>query len=48
MATRLIEYMCRYCGKKTNRMDSMGRPDPGKCPRKQGDRPHSWVVNRRF
>ena len=23
-----------------------GRPLPGKCPRKTGDKPHSWVKNR--
>jgi hypothetical protein len=23
-----------------------GRPMPGKCPRKQGDKPHSWRKNR--
>lgn len=43
-----IEYMCTYCGKKETRSPSMGRPEPGKCPRKNGDKPHSWVINRRL
>ncbi len=43
-----IEYMCRVCGKRTQRNANEGRPLPGKCPRKNGDKPHSWVVNRRF
>jgi len=43
-----VEYMCTYCGTKTIRNVNMGRPQPGKCPRKTGNKPHSWVVNRRF
>lgn len=43
-----IEYMCTYCGKKETRSPSMGRPQPGKCPRKNGDKPHSWVINKRL
>lgn len=42
------EFMCKYCGKKEIRMESMGRPKPGKCPRRNGDMPHSWVVNRKL
>ena len=41
-----IEYMCTYCGKKTIRSEMIGRPEPGRCPRKQGDKPHSWRINR--
>ena len=48
MADKRIEYMCAYCGKKEIRNTSMGRPLPGKCPRKSGDKPHSWRVNRRL
>ena len=48
MATKRIEYMCSYCGKKELRFVSMGKPQPGKCPRKQGDKPHTWMVNRRL
>ena len=48
MATKRIEYMCSHCGKKEIRFVSMGKPQPGKCPRKQGDKPHSWKVNRKF
>lgn len=43
-----IEYMCSYCGKKERRGGSSGRPLPGKCPRKQGDRPHTWVINKKI
>jgi len=43
-----IEYMCTYCGKKETRSSSMGRPNPGKCPRKKGDKPHSWTINRKW
>ena len=41
-----IEYMCSYCGRKMIRADWAGRPDPGTCPRKTGDKPHSWRKNR--
>ena len=47
-ATKRIEYMCSCCGEKELRFVSMGKPQPGKCPRKQGDKPHSWVVNRKL
>lgn len=43
-----IEYMCSYCGKKVIKTQSLGRPDPGKCPRKQGDKPHTWRINRKI
>lgn len=43
-----VEYMCSYCGKKSLRGISLGRPLPGKCPRKQGDKPHSWRINRKI
>ena len=43
-----IEYMCTYCGEKVGRMPSMGRPMPGKCPRKVGGQPHKWVINRKY
>ena len=47
MATTNIEYICTYCGKKTVRAGNQGRPVPGKCPRKTGDKPHTWVVNKK-
>lgn len=31
---------------KTIRNEIIGRPEQGKCPRKQGDKPHSWHKNR--
>ncbi len=43
-----IEYMCTACGKKETKSATTGRPMPGKCPRKTGDRPHSWVINRKY
>lgn len=46
MKIKRIEYMCSYCGKKEIKSEWTGRPSPGKCPRKQGDRPHSWRRNR--
>lgn len=48
MPTKRIEYMCRYCGAKVIRYATQGKPLPGKCPRKSGDKPHSWTVNRRL
>lgn len=43
-----IEYMCTYCGTKTSRPVSKGRPAPGKCPRRKSDLPHRWVINRKY
>ena len=43
---RRIEYMCSHCGKKAVKSANMGRPDPGRCPRKLGNKPHTWVKNR--
>jgi|InofroStandDraft_1065614.scaffolds.fasta_scaffold07974_8 DNA-directed RNA polymerase subunit RPC12/RpoP len=46
-----IEYVCSYCGKKSVRSETMGRPAPGQCPRKGKtldgrSKPHTWVKNR--
>ncbi len=46
--SKMIEYMCRFCGQKKMISQSRGRPEPGHCPRKTNGGPHSWVVNRRF
>lgn len=43
-----IEYMCRYCGLKKRMAEDRGKPDPGRCPRKTGDRPHTWIKNRKL
>lgn len=44
---RKIEYMCRYCGKKEYRGETMGKPMPGKCRNnRNGQGPHSWSKNR--
>lgn len=50
MATeyKFIEYMCRWCGTKQLRGKDAGRPRPGKCPRKKGDQPHTWVINKKY
>ena len=45
MAYKSQNWICTCCGKKTARSASAGRPDPGRCPRKSGDKPHSWVKN---
>lgn len=48
-----IEYICSFCGMKTSRAVSCGRPSPGVCSKKgktkngQG-KPHTWRINRRF
>ena len=47
-AYRMVEFMCTYCGKKTSKSATSGRPDPGKCPKKTGEKPHSWVINRKW
>ena len=46
--SKQIEYMCRWCGKKEIKAEAFGRPLPGKCPRKEGDKPHTWLVNRKI
>ena len=40
-SSKRIQYMCTYCGKKTTRSSSQGRPMPGRCPKKEGKKPHS-------
>lgn len=43
-----IEYMCSFCGTKIWKKSGMGRPLPGKCPRRNGKLPHRWLVNRKY
>lgn len=43
-----VEYMCTYCGTKTSRPVTRGRPAPGKCPRRKNNQPHRWVINRKY
>lgn len=50
--TRTV-YMCSWCGKTEIRSASMGRPQPGNCPRKAKDRngnfkPHTWVISKKM
>ncbi len=40
------EWICSWCGAKVVRQNIVGRPLPGRCPRKQGDKPHTWRINR--
>jgi hypothetical protein len=41
-----VEWMCTHCGKREIKAQVFGRPLPGKCPRKPGDKPHTWAKNR--
>ena len=45
-----IEYICTYCGNRSIRLISTGRPMPGRCPAKSKivgkSVPHTWVKNR--
>lgn len=43
-----VEYMCSYCGKKQVKTVNMGRPLPGTCPRRNGNMPHRWLINKKF
>lgn len=43
-----VEWMCTHCGTKVGKPIELGRPDPGRCPRKANGGPHSWVKNRTF
>lgn len=46
--TKHVEYVCSWCGKRVTRIEGKGRPEPGKCPRKTGDKPHTWVANKKY
>ena len=50
MATtrKMVEWMCTHCGTKVHRSNLIGRPMPGKCPKRTGNRPHVWVKNREY
>jgi hypothetical protein len=48
MEFKNVEYICIYCGKRVMKGKNAGRPEPGQCPRKQGDKPHSWRLNRKI
>lgn len=50
MATtrKMVEWMCTYCGTKVHRSNLIGRPMPGKCPKRTGNKPHVWVKNREY
>ncbi len=41
-----IQWMCTHCGRKETRNENVGRPMPGKCPKKPFKGPHTWVKNR--
>lgn len=53
MAKGVIEYICTWCGAKVIRGPTLGRPQPGCCPRKPRGRdgkmrPHTWTINKRI
>ena len=41
-----IERKRRKSGQKQIKVDSVGRPMPGRCPRSKSGGPHRWVRNR--
>ncbi len=43
-----VEYMCTHCGTRRIRNENDGRPSPDRCPRRSGDQPHRWVINRKL
>lgn len=50
---KTVEYVCSQCGVKRIRREGTGRPEPGRCPRKNPlsngqARPHTWVINRKY
>lgn len=45
---KIIEYMCTYCGRRVSRNEGGGRPIPGKCPKRTGNQPHRWIINRKY
>lgn len=51
-SNKWVEYMCSYCGAKSQRREGTGRPQPGSCPRRPRvagkPRPHVWVTNRKY
>ena len=42
------EYMCAYCGSRQNRQISIGKPQPGRCPKRTNGQPHRWILNRKY
>lgn len=48
---KVTEWKCTWCG--TTKLCSIGRPNPGNCPRKGKTKdgkpkPHTWVINRKI
>ena len=41
-----VQYKCSHCGQTRTVSVGDGKPDPGRCPRRTGDRPHVWTKNR--
>ncbi len=41
-----IQFMCTHCGMKVIRGEALGRPSPGRCPKRKDGRPHVWVKNK--
>jgi len=43
-----IEYICRHCGVRRVTGATSSRPEPGRCPKRTGTLPHSWVINKKW
>jgi len=48
-----VVYQCSWCGATKTRGITMGRPEPGNCPRKPKTRdgkykPHTWTISKRI
>lgn len=41
-----VKWICTYCGARMRRSATLGRPNPGVCPRKKNKGPHSWVKDK--
>ena len=38
-----VLWTCSWCGAKAMREFTFGKPEPGRCAKKSGDKPHTWV-----
>ncbi len=44
----IIEYKCKFCGVQRTMGVGNGKPEPGRCQRRSGSLPHSWIINRKW
>jgi|GEM_PF-3977741 len=42
-----VDWQCTWCNRKETWKEGF-RPVPGKCPRKTGDRPHTWTKVKKY